>query len=81
MYFASGLGIRLEFARPNECGGSDCLNRISAWISEAPAGLGCRAEGQRVEVGLVGRAALKRRMGWTAIVEVDEAAQRGTHRI
>jgi hypothetical protein len=49
-------GRRYVLCRNEEevSGGSDCLNSFSAWISETFAGLGCRAERQRVEVGLVG---------------------------
>src|SRR3974390_2220771 len=49
--------------------GPGCLNRISASISGASAGLGCRAEGQRGEVGLIGCRAVKARMWAPAGVE------------
>lgn len=39
------------------------MNRISASISGALPGLGCQAERQRVEVGLIRRAAVKAHMG------------------
>jgi hypothetical protein len=43
--------------------GPGCLNRLSASISGALPGLGCQAERQRVEVGLIRRAAVKAHMG------------------
>src|SRR5262245_40536689 len=58
--------------------GCACLNRISASISGASAGLGRRAERQRVEVGLIGRASVKARMRPMAVVEVDVAAERSS---
>lgn len=39
-------------------------------------GLGCQAEGQRGEVGLIGRRAVKARMWASAIVEIQIAADR-----
>ena len=54
--------------------GPGCLNRISASISGASAGLGCQAEGQRGEVGLIGCRAVKARMWAPAVVEVEVAA-------
>ena len=56
--------------------GPGCLNRISASISGASAGLGCQAEGQRGEVGLIGCRAVKARMRSAAVVEVQVAADR-----
>ena len=38
---------------------------------EVPAGLGCRAEPQRVEVSLIGRDTVKARMEAAAIVKVE----------
>src|SRR5664280_1108919 len=54
--------------------GPGCLNRLSASISGALPGLGCQAERQRVEVGLIRRAAVKARMWAPAIIEVQVAA-------
>jgi hypothetical protein len=51
--------------------GSGCLNRISASISGALPGLGCQAERQRGEVGLIRGAAVKARMWPPAIVKVQ----------
>src|SRR5262249_8745348 len=62
-------------------GGCGCLNRISASISGASAGVGRRAEGQRGEVGLIGRASVKARMRPMAVVEVDVAAERSSRLI
>src|SRR6516164_4208104 len=56
--------------------GPGCLNRISASISGASAGLGCQAEGQRGEVGLIGCRAVKARMWAPAVVEVEVTADR-----
>src|SRR6516165_1074949 len=49
--------------------GPGCLNRISASISGASAGLGCQAEGQRGEVGLIGCRAVKARMWAPAVAQ------------
>src|SRR5215510_11647462 len=54
------------------------MNRISASISGASAGVGRRAERQRVKVGLIGRASVKARMRPMAVVEVDVAAERSS---
>jgi hypothetical protein len=51
--------------------GSGCLNRISASISGALPGLGCQAERQRGEVGLIRGAAVKARMWPPAVVKVQ----------
>src|SRR5262249_55060684 len=56
--------------------GPGCLNKISASISGASAGLGCQAEGQRGEVGLIGCGAVKARMWAPAVVEVEVTADR-----
>src|SRR5437764_15198910 len=56
--------------------GPGCLNRISASISGASAGVSCRTERQRGEVGLIRRAAVKTRMGATAIIKVEISADR-----
>src|SRR5262245_26605909 len=50
--------------------------RVDKW--EPLPGLGCRAERQRAEVGLIGRASVKARMGPTAVIEVDVAAERSS---
>src|SRR5262249_18405962 len=57
-------------------GGSGSLNRISASLSGAPAGvrgraLCCHAAGQRGVVGLIGRAPVKRGVRTTAVVELE----------
>ena len=57
-------------------GGPGCLNRIPASISGASAGLGCQAEWQRVEVGLIGCAAVKARMRSPAVVKLQIPADR-----
>ena len=60
-------------------GGPGYLNRFSASISgRLCPGLDCQAEGQRVEVGLIGRRLVKARMRPAAIVELEVAAERGT---
>jgi hypothetical protein len=43
-------------------GGPGCLNRFSASISGVSPGLGCQAEWQLVEVGLIGCGAVKARL-------------------
>jgi hypothetical protein len=44
---------------------------------ESPPGLGCRAERQRSEVGLIGCAAVKAGMRSAAVVQRDEATPIG----
>ena len=45
---------------------------------ELVPGLGCRAEGQHLEVGLIGRGAVKARVWAPAVVEVQITANRIT---
>src|ERR1700736_6239845 len=59
-----------------ERGGPGCLNRFSALIGGASAGLGRHAEWQQVEVGLIRRLAVKARMRSATIVEVEITADR-----
>jgi hypothetical protein len=56
--------------------GPVCLNRISASISGSLPWLGCQAEWQRVEVGLIRGAVVKARMWTLAVVEVEIPANR-----
>src|SRR6267142_5409014 len=56
--------------------GPGCLNRVSASIGGPLPGLGCHAEWQRGEVGLIRRAAVKTRMGTPAVIEVEISADR-----
>ena len=51
------------------CSGPGSLNRFSASLSGVLPGLGCHADGQRVEVGLIGCVAVKARVGPAAIVQ------------
>ena len=61
---------------PYQQRGSGCLNRFSASISGASAGLGCQAERQRREVGVIGCYAVKARVWTSAIIKVQIAANR-----
>src|SRR5665811_1655757 len=76
------IGLNLDyflmffFASQRKRGGPGCLNRISASISRASAGVGYQAEGQRREVGFIGCRAVKARMWSPAVVEVQVAADR-----
>ena len=57
------------FRGPVNCSGPGSLNRFSASLSGVLPGLGCHADGQRVEVGLIGCVAVKARVGPAAIVQ------------
>jgi hypothetical protein len=55
---------------------SEQIFRIAKW--SLCRGLGCHADGQRVEVGLIGCVAVKARVGPAAIVEVKIPADGST---
>src|SRR6478752_3793683 len=56
--------------------GPGCLNSFSASICGALPGLGCQAERQRREVGVIGCYAVKARVWTSAIIRVQVAADR-----
>jgi hypothetical protein len=67
----SGTSPDLVLRLANKRGGPGCLNSFSASISGASAGVGCRAEWQRGEVGLIGCHAVKARTWSSAVVKVE----------
>src|SRR6476660_3307773 len=56
--------------------GPGCLNSFSASLCGALPGLGCKAERQRREVGVIGCYAFKARVWTSAIIKVQVAADR-----
>ena len=67
----AGLHSEIELA--------GCLSRISASISGASAGLGCQAEWQRVEVGLIRGASVKTRMRSSTVYDIVPEIIEGRH--